>query len=64
VKRAARLEFTACFLELYAAAEHLHDIGSRDQIVNEVLWYQAAHNMINGYSGLAGLVPTLLLLLS
>jgi hypothetical protein len=54
VKRAAGLEFAASFLELDAAAKHLNDICSRDQIVDEVLWYQAAHNIVNGYSAFQG----------
>ena len=47
VKRAAGLELAARFLELYAAADHLDDIRPGDQIVDEVLWYQAAHNLYN-----------------
>jgi hypothetical protein len=39
VKRATGFVFTASFLERYAAAEHLDNIGSRNQIVYEVLWY-------------------------
>jgi hypothetical protein len=37
VKRAACLEFPACFLELHPTADNLDDIRASDQIVNEVL---------------------------
>jgi hypothetical protein len=37
VKRAARFEFPARFLELYPAADNLDDIGARNQIVDKVL---------------------------
>ena len=63
MKRATGFEFAPGFLELYAATEHLDDICSRDQIVDKMLWYQAAHIILNGYSGFEGLAPTLLFLL-
>ena len=43
VKRAASLELAACFLELHAAANHLNDICSCDQIINEILRNKSGH---------------------
>jgi hypothetical protein len=49
------LEFSSCFLELDAAAKHLDDIRPCDQVVDKVLWNQAAHIRINGFSVRQGL---------
>ena len=45
MKWAIRLEFAPCLLELNAFAQYLNDIGTRNQIVNEMLRNQAAHNL-------------------
>jgi hypothetical protein len=51
-----RFVFAAGFLQLNALAQNFNDIGSRDQIVYEMLWNQAAHNFCNGCSGPRGLI--------
>jgi hypothetical protein len=43
VKRAAGLEFAARFLQRHPRADDLHDIGSRDDLVDERLWNAAGH---------------------
>jgi hypothetical protein len=47
MKRAACFELAAGFLELNSAAEHFDDIGSRDKLIDEMLWYQSAHSFKN-----------------
>ena len=54
MKRAAGLELAPRFLELYPPADDFHDICPGDQIVDEVLWYQTAHNLYNAYPALRG----------
>ena len=60
MKRAARLEFAACFLELDAFANNLDDICASNQIVNKILRYQSGHIEINGSYAVPGLFELLL----
>ena len=48
MKRAASLVLPAGFLELYAAADHLDDVGTIDQIVDEFLRDTTGHIGLNG----------------
>ena len=54
VKRAARLELPAGFLQLDPLADNLDDVRASDQIVNEILRDQSGHIGLNGDSGETG----------
>ena len=43
MERTVRLKLASCFFKLNALAYYLYDIGACDQVVNEMLGYQAAH---------------------
>ena len=47
MERAAGLEFLAGFLELHTAPDDLDDVGSRDQIVDEILGNRPAIQKLN-----------------
>ena len=55
MKRAASLEFLPRLFERDAATDDLNNIGSVDQVNNELLWYKSAHSVTNGQKALWGL---------
>ena len=59
MERAASFKFLARFFELNPAADNLNDIGPVDQVNNELLWYETAHSVSNGYVACSGLLDAM-----